>query len=103
MDLVGKEIGNYRITAKINSGSYGSVYRAEHIHLQERIVAIKLFHLRVLCKMVNVSKRPCSDKRPRGIEKSVSKPPTRPAHIDDWTRMQAVSREHTNNECTKQD
>ncbi len=42
--LIGKEIGNYRITEEINSGAYGSVYRAEHMHIKGRIVAIKLLH-----------------------------------------------------------
>src|SRR5229473_7385403 len=42
--LIGKEIGNYRITGEINSGAYGSVYRAEHVHIKGRIVAIKLLH-----------------------------------------------------------
>jgi serine/threonine protein kinase len=43
-DLIGKEINNYRIIAEINSGASGSVYKAEHTHLKERIVAIKLLH-----------------------------------------------------------
>ena len=43
-DFIGKEIGNYRITTEINSGAYGSVYKAEHTHLKERVVAIKLLH-----------------------------------------------------------
>ncbi len=42
--FIGQEIGNYRITVEINSGAYGSVYKAEHIHLHGRIVAIKLLH-----------------------------------------------------------
>lgn len=42
--LIGKEIGNYRITLEINSGAFGSVYKAVHTHLKERIVAIKLLH-----------------------------------------------------------
>lgn len=37
-------IGNYRITAEINRGAYGSVYQAEHIYIKGRIVAIKLLH-----------------------------------------------------------
>ena len=44
MDFIGKEIGNYRITAEINSGAYGNVYKAEHVYLQGHIVAIKLLH-----------------------------------------------------------
>ncbi len=42
--LVGKQIGNYRVVAEINSGAFGSVYQAQHIILRERIVAIKLLH-----------------------------------------------------------
>ncbi len=42
--FVGTQIGNYRITAEINSGAFGSVYKAEHMHLKARIVAIKLLH-----------------------------------------------------------
>src|SRR5437667_5360569 len=44
MSFIGKEVGNYRITAEINSGAYGSVYKAEHVHLKGRIVAIKFLH-----------------------------------------------------------
>ena len=42
--LIGKKIGNYRITVEINSGAFGSVYKAEHTYLKERVVAIKLLH-----------------------------------------------------------
>jgi hypothetical protein len=35
-DVIGREIGNYRITAEINSGAFGSVYKAEHIYLHGR-------------------------------------------------------------------
>src|SRR6266852_2802850 len=42
--LIGKQIGNYRVVAEINSGAFGSVYQAQHIILRERIVAIKLLH-----------------------------------------------------------
>lgn len=44
MGFIGKEIVNYRIIAEINSGAYGSVYKGEHVHLNRRIVAIKLLH-----------------------------------------------------------
>jgi tetratricopeptide (TPR) repeat protein len=43
-NFLGKEIGNYRITTEINHGAFGRVYKAEHIHLKERVVAIKLLH-----------------------------------------------------------
>src|SRR5215469_7471528 len=41
---IGKQIGNYRVTAKIASGSYGTVYRAQHTILT-RTVAIKMMHV----------------------------------------------------------
>ena len=41
---IGQRIGNYRITERVSSGSFGSVYKAEHIHLKGRVVAIKLLH-----------------------------------------------------------
>jgi len=37
-NVYSKEIGNYRIIAEINSGAYGSVYKAEHTHLAGRTV-----------------------------------------------------------------
>ncbi len=43
-DLTGIEIGNYRIISEINSGAFGSVYKAEHAHLSKRVVAIKMLH-----------------------------------------------------------
>src|SRR5260221_9331643 len=43
-NLIGKQIGNYRVVAEINSGAFGRVYQAQHIILRERIVAIKLLH-----------------------------------------------------------
>src|SRR6266516_1192876 len=42
--LIGKEIGNYHILSLINSGAFGSVYKAEHIHLRGRITAMKFLH-----------------------------------------------------------
>ena len=42
---VDKQIGNYRIEKVIASGSFGTVYLARHLHLRERIVAIKIMHL----------------------------------------------------------
>lgn len=44
MNFIGKQIGNHRLVAAINSGSYGSVYQANHTILSERIVAVKLLH-----------------------------------------------------------
>lgn len=43
--LIGQEIGNYRIIASINSGAYGTVYKAEHTYLHQYIVAIKLLFM----------------------------------------------------------
>ncbi|HEY3992253.1 MAG TPA: protein kinase [Ktedonobacteraceae bacterium] len=45
--LIGKEVGNYRITSEMNSGTFGTVYKAAHTHFKERIVAIKLLHTRM--------------------------------------------------------
>lgn len=45
---VGKQIGNYRITNLFDSGSFGRIYRATHIYLPNRIVAIKVMHLTYL-------------------------------------------------------
>ncbi|GCE19922.1 protein kinase domain-containing protein [Dictyobacter kobayashii] len=37
-------IGNYRLLEPISSGTFGRVYRAEHLVLSNRIVAIKILH-----------------------------------------------------------
>ncbi|MGZ3624469.1 MAG: protein kinase domain-containing protein, partial [Ktedonobacteraceae bacterium] len=37
-----QEIGNYCLLEKLDCGSFGCVYRAEHLHLKKHIVAIKL-------------------------------------------------------------
>lgn len=42
--LLGKVINNYRILAEINRGAFGSVYKAEHLYLKHRLVAIKFLH-----------------------------------------------------------
>ncbi len=41
---IGKQIGNYRITASLDAGAFGTVYRGVHIYLANREVAIKLMH-----------------------------------------------------------
>jgi serine/threonine protein kinase len=41
---IGKQVGNYRVTAKIASGSFGTVYRAQHTILP-RTAAIKMMHV----------------------------------------------------------
>jgi tetratricopeptide (TPR) repeat protein len=45
---LGRQIGNYRITSTLNSGTFGRVYKGEHIILTHRIVAIKILHLNYL-------------------------------------------------------
>jgi serine/threonine protein kinase len=37
-------IGNYRLVEKLDCGSFGCVYRAEHLHLKKPTVAIKVLH-----------------------------------------------------------
>ena len=44
MKFVGKQIGNHLLVDAINSGSYGSVYRATHTILVGRTVAVKVLH-----------------------------------------------------------
>ena len=43
-NAIGREIGNYRLLAEINSGTFGRVYRAEHKYISNHIVAIKLLN-----------------------------------------------------------
>ncbi len=43
-NYIGQEIGNYRLVEKLDCGSFGCVYRAEHLHLKKHTVAIKLLH-----------------------------------------------------------
>jgi phosphate binding protein len=40
----GRQIGNYLIERTIASGTSGTVYLARHLHLKQRIVAIKVLH-----------------------------------------------------------
>lgn len=44
MNYIGKEIGNYRLVEPIGGGAFGSVYRAEHVYLEKRVVAVKIMH-----------------------------------------------------------
>jgi serine/threonine protein kinase len=41
---IAKQIGNYLVVSEIGSGSFGVVYRGEHIFLPNRAGAIKLLH-----------------------------------------------------------
>src|ERR1700736_714219 len=41
---IGQQMGNYRLVEELDCGSYGCVYRAEHLHLKRRVVAIKVLH-----------------------------------------------------------
>ena len=44
-DMLEKQIGNYRITAEIAAGTFGSVYIAKHLVFDdEPVVAVKLLH-----------------------------------------------------------
>ena len=39
---VGDIFGNYRVTKRIGKGGMGEVWKAEHIHLENRFIAIKV-------------------------------------------------------------
>ncbi len=41
---LGKQIGNYRITGRVASGSFGTVFLAQHVYLKQRSVVIKILH-----------------------------------------------------------
>jgi serine/threonine protein kinase len=43
-EYIGRQFGNYRIVRKLASGSFGTVYLAEHLHL-EKLAAIKILHV----------------------------------------------------------
>src|SRR5713101_4025030 len=43
--FIGKQLGNYRLVAELNSGSYGSVYQGKHLIFEDDpVVAIKVLH-----------------------------------------------------------
>jgi len=44
-NLIGRQIGNYYLVAEIASGSFGTVYRAHHHILTDRVVALKVLHM----------------------------------------------------------
>lgn len=41
---IGKELGNYRLVEQIGGGAFGNAYRAEHLYLGKRVVAVKVMH-----------------------------------------------------------
>ena len=41
---VGQQIGNYRLVEQLDCGSFGCVYRAGHLILKTRTVAVKILH-----------------------------------------------------------
>jgi tetratricopeptide (TPR) repeat protein len=50
-DLIGKQIGSYRVIKALPSGGYGSVYQGQHLVFPDRpIVAIKVLHAHLASK-----------------------------------------------------
>src|SRR5579883_1973946 len=45
---VGQQVGSYRILEEIANGAYASVYKASHVILADRLVALKVLHTRFL-------------------------------------------------------
>ena len=43
-NYIGQQFSNYRLVEQLDCGSFGCVYRAEHLHLKTRTVAIKILH-----------------------------------------------------------
>ncbi len=43
-NYIGQPFGNYRLVEQLDCGSFGCVYRAEHLHLKTRTAAIKILH-----------------------------------------------------------
>jgi len=46
-DYIGEQTGNYRLIEELDSGGFGDVYRCEHIHIPDRMVAVKFLHTRL--------------------------------------------------------
>lgn len=44
----GQQVGSYRILEEIANGAYASVYKASHVILADRLVALKVLHTRFL-------------------------------------------------------
>ncbi len=50
-DIIGKQIGSYRVIKALPSGGYGSVYQGQHLVFPERpMVAIKVLHAHLASK-----------------------------------------------------
>jgi serine/threonine protein kinase len=45
-DYTGRQIGNYRILRRLGTGSFATVYLAEHLYI-EKLAAIKLLHISI--------------------------------------------------------
>lgn len=53
-DLVGRQLGHYRLTKLIGVGGFGEVYLGEHIHLETQ-AAVKVMHARSLLSQEEVN------------------------------------------------
>src|SRR5581483_6276950 len=53
-DLVGRQLGHYRLTKLLGVGGFGEVYLGEHIHLETQ-AAIKVMHARSLLSQEEVN------------------------------------------------
>jgi len=42
--LVGHEIGHWRVVRLLGTGGFGAVYEAQHKHIAGRLAAIKVLH-----------------------------------------------------------
>lgn len=43
-DLIGQQLGNYRLTKLLGSGGFASVYLGQHVRLSSKQAAIKVLH-----------------------------------------------------------